>query len=79
MLRATDVLVRNFMRGPTVKGTLKQIKRGVIYVDSSELSGKADGAVVGSAFGMKIKRKASLGNGQIEFRDPSGSLLAKNF
>ncbi len=79
MLRSTDVLIRDFMRGPSVKGTLKQIKRGTIYVDAAELSTKIDGEVVGSIFGMKVRRKASLGDGQIEYRDPSGILLAQNF
>ncbi len=78
MLRLTDVLIRDFMRGPSVKGTLKEIKRGTIYVDAAELSGKPDGEVVGSIFGMKVRRKASLANGIIEYYDAAGNLLATN-
>ena len=61
MLRSTDVLIRDFMRGPSVKGTLKQIKRGTIYVDAAELSTKIDGEVVGSIFWDEGQKESLFG------------------
>jgi len=47
--------------------------------DFAELSGKTDGAKVGTVHGLWVKRKASLSNGQIQFYDDGGNLIAQNF
>jgi hypothetical protein len=78
MLRSSTVAIADFMKGTSVRPGA-QIKRGYIMCDFDELSTKPDGVMVGTVHGLRVKRKASLGNGQIQFYAANGSLIAQNF
>jgi hypothetical protein len=78
MQRSSTVAITDFMKGTSVRPRA-QIKRGYIMCDFAELSGKTDGATVGTVHGLRVKRKASLSNGQIQFYADNGSLIAQNF
>ena len=78
MLRSSSVAITDFMKGTTVRPGA-QIKRGYIAVDFSELSSVTDGKMVGTVAGLRVVRKASLNNGQIQFYGPDGVLIAQNF
>ena len=78
MLRSNMEIIDTFIR-KTTRPSLAHILRGKIQCDFAELSGKADGIRVGTIFGLDIRRKASLSDGQVQYFDDNGNLIAQNF
>ena len=80
MLRSDHVAILDILRG-TVRGTLANMSRGRIETDTAAFQtgygyAYADGAFVGTALGLKIKRVDSLGNGHRDYiSDVDGSTL----
>lgn len=53
--------------------------RGKVYMDSVDLDlYKAEGQLVGTAFGLPVYRKAALANGKYQYYDEAGTLLVSN-
>jgi hypothetical protein len=78
MQRSNMTIIDTFIR-KTTRPTLANVKRGKIYCDFAELSGKADGTRVGTIFGLDVRRKASLNDGEIQYYDDNNNLIAQNF
>jgi hypothetical protein len=78
MLRSSSVTIEDFIR-KTVRPTVPHVLRGKIYCDFAELSTKTDGDRVGTISGLDVRRKASLDDGQVQYYDDAGNLIAQNF
>jgi len=61
-----------------LKVSLGELKRGELYLDAANLSGFADGQLIGNICSLPVYRKASLADGKYEYYDDNGNLLASN-
>lgn len=77
--RAEFVAAETIMRG-TAKPALHELKRGVLYIDAANISGFADGQLIGTILGIPLKRKAALADGKYQYYDDAATpnLLASN-
>ena len=78
MLRSDHVALLDIMRN-TVRGTLAQMPRGYMQTDTAAFQAGygyayADGAFLGTIFGIKLTRLASLGNGHRDYYNEAGAL-----
>lgn len=79
MLRSDHVALLDIMR-KTVRGTVAQMPRGYMQTDTAAFQAGygyayADGAFLGTIFGIKLTRLASLGNNHRDYYDEGANLI----
>lgn len=78
MLNTDLNIIMDYVRSSSGRATIAQMPRGYINFDAATLSGVTDGDLIGSAFGLPVKRSAALGNGKFAYLDSAGSTILTN-
>lgn len=78
MLRSDLNIIMDYVRSASGRATLAQMSRGTITIDAAALAGVTSGDLVGSAFGIAVKRDSGLADGKFAYKNEAGSTLLSN-